>query len=269
MLQRLRNKFHFHAQNLNERGQHLPYGSIWRHGRCWLNLNSGACHRVSWGLEWGFWPRHKWLNIALDLATHDQAFSIAFSPFLFSLHLHLEYWPLHSWLADRIKRSDEKYGNGRTIGISYMDDHLSLKLWSDPMEHRSKDPKWWYRSWFLRDVLFGRPKYDSSVLLTERVVVPMPEGGYPATVTIEKATWARPRWFTKTVIRAEIKPDIPIAFPGKGENSYDCGEDATHSMTCPATTSLDAVMALTKSVMRDRLRYGSGWSYTPEKLAVS
>jgi hypothetical protein len=263
MLQWLRNKFYFHSQNLNERGRHLPDGSMWRHGRSWLHLNPSQSRRIVLGVEWAVWPRHKWLNIGLNLATHDDVFSISFAPWLFSLHLSLEYWPWHSWLSNKIKRRDERYGNGRSIGISYSEDHLSLKLWSDPMEHRSSDPKWWSRGWFMRDVIFGAAKYTTSVLSIERVVVPMPEGGYPASVAIEKCTWERPRWFTRTLIRSEIKPDTPIPFPGKGESEYDCGEDATHSLTCNATTGLDAALALTRSVMKSRIRYGSGWSYKP------
>jgi hypothetical protein len=57
-------------------------------------------------------------------------------------------------------------------------------------------------------------------------------------------------------IRAKITPDTPIPFPGKGENSWDCGEDATHSMTCNATNEQEAVAKLVASVLNDRYRHG-------------
>ena len=70
-------------------------------------------------------------------------------------------------------------------------------------------------------------------------------------------TFGRCWWnLTERVVRAEITPDTPIPHPGKGENSWDCGEDAIHSLTCQASTTHDAVGEIVKAVLRSRYRYG-------------
>ena len=55
---------------------------------------------------------------------------------------------------------------------------------------------------------------------------------------------------------------IPV--PGKGENSWDCGEDATFSLSCPSTTISEAIGEMVKSCMRTRERY-AGLDFKPEK----
>lgn len=244
---------HFHSQNLNEKPGGGTLGSKFWNGRCWLHF--GKDSKYSIGLEWSFLqPR---LSIGLDLATHDHAVSWNFCVGLVNLYWHLDYWPLQRWLSNKIKRPDEKYGSGREIGFSIFDGAIAIDLWNDPMEHRGADPKWWHIYIWPKDIILGPAKYSERILRTSRVEVPMPEATYPATVQIQEATWKRPRWpWPLRRIRAEITPDKPIPFPGKGENSWDCGEDATHSMTCGATNEQGAVSALVKSVLDDRYRHG-------------
>lgn len=55
----------------------------------------------------------------------------------------------------------------------------------------------------------------------------------------------------------------PIPVPGKGENSWDCDDDAIHSSHGPHSTVHQAVAALVASVYRDRTRYGSGPEWQP------
>ena len=243
---------HFHSQNLNERRGGGTPGSKFRHGRCWLHFGERSCL----GMEWGFWrPR---LSVGVGLATHEEALAWHFCIGLVNLYFHLDYWPLHRWLGEKTKRPDQKYGNGREIGFSIFDGAVMIDLWNDPMETRCKeDPKWWHTYIVVKDVFLGRADYSTRILKTSRVEVPMPEANYSATVKIEEATWKRPRWpWPLRHIRAEITPDVPIPSPGKGENSWDCGEDATHSMTCAATNEQEAVAALVKSVLDDRYRHG-------------
>ena len=253
---------HFHSQNLNERrGGGTPGSKFWN-GRCWLHFGKDSRHSL--GFEWGFLRRR--LSIGLDLATHDHALAWNFCIGLVNLYFHLDYWPMHNWLSHKIKRRDQKYGNGREIGVSVFEGSVMIDLWNDPMEHRFKDPKWWHIYLVPKDIILGHAKYSERILRTSRVEVPMPEAVYPATVEMQEATWKRPRWpWPLRVIRAEITPDKPIPLPGKGENSWDCGEDATHSMTCCATNEQEAVAALVKSVLNDRYRHG-GKMWRPEKV---
>ena len=245
-----------HSQNLND----LPgdrHGSILRHGRCWIGP-----FEICWRLfqEPGF-------HIGLGIGEGDDtALSVGVELIVFSLWISWDNFKIHSWLSDKTKREDQKYGNGREIKVYWNELALWWTLWGDPMKSRSKDP-WYVRMhcWDLRDILFGRSKYSSRTIREERVIIPMPEGGYPALVKINDDTWKRPRWpFPRKMIRASVIPDKPIPFPGKGESSWNCGEDAMYSLYGPYDNSLKAAIAATESVMRDRLKYGAGWNYRPE-----
>lgn len=244
-----------HWQNLNEYGKRK--GNPIRHGRAWFG---------PFGIEWTVLkdPRFR---IGIGLAHYETAISFSLALLLFSIHCHYDNFKWQSWLEEKTKREDQTYGNGRVIELYWHEMGLWAHIWSDPMESRSKD-QWWCRTLHLDfvDLIFGQTKYRSKNLEQVRAVVPMPEGGYPATVKINEDTWTRPRWpfaWTRR-IRSEVIPDKPIPFPGKGENSWDCGEDALHSLYGTYDTPLKAVMAASESVMRSRLRYGGGWNYQPE-----
>jgi hypothetical protein len=57
----------------------------------------------------------------------------------------------------------------------------------------------------------------------------------------------------------------PVPFPGKGENSWDCGEDATHGYYGPAASIEDAVGNLVTSTLKRRRKYG-GRDWKPEAV---
>lgn len=257
---------HFHSQNLNEhRG---VTGSIWRNGRCWWHWNnihkSGRSDRTI-GLEWSFWKKR--LSFAIGLADYDHALTANFCIGLFNLYFHYDNWNLYTWLRDRTKRKSQTYGSGRIIGFSWFDGLVHIKVWDDPMESRRDDPWWWHLSFFPKDKLLGKTEYTSTMLRKVRLEIPMPEGVYMATATFNKDSWARKRWWTKTLVRCEVVPDTPIPFPGKGESAWDCGEDAMHSSYFPAVEDHEAVSKVVESVLRSRYRHG-GRNWRPEKVKV-
>ena len=47
----------------------------------------------------------------------------------------------------------------------------------------------------------------------------------------------------------------PIPNPGKGTCSYNCGEDALHSLTCNVNTIEDGIGEVMKSVNKCRMAY--------------
>jgi hypothetical protein len=80
-----------------------------------------------------------------------------------------------------------------------------------------------------RDLLLGKSSYSNEVVETiENVVIPMPEGKYIATMQFEISTWKRPRWKAEQRKYTCVKLDNPPRFPGKGENSWDCGDDGIY-----------------------------------------
>jgi hypothetical protein len=107
----------------------------------------------------------------------------------------------------------------------------------------------------LTDALFGRPKHSLEVLSEQDIT--MPEGKYPAHVKRERRTWKRPRWFTPLVREywdVDVEGGIPV--PGKGENSWDCDDDAIFASSFSVNNAETAYMA-GKCVTMDALRPAS------------
>jgi len=151
------------------------------------------------------------------------------------------------------------YGEDREIDISFSDGTLRWRFWCDPMSWSSTTPKWRDGHINFVDLLLGRSKCDHRTLEARDVMIPMPEGAYPAKAELQEWTWRRPRWFRKTIKRVQINVEKGIPFPGKGENSWDCGDDATYGITTgPCRSIAEGVGVLVGSVLNSRVRYG-GW----------
>jgi hypothetical protein len=233
----------WHFQNLND----LPgdrQGSMLRTGRAWLYLD----HYV-FRVEWHFFH---WTFCKLGVAFGDYEDSITFtcSNPLFSLYLGLE--GVRPGL----------FPEGRECSLAIHDNALWINPWSRSDEWHARDP-WWVRGLTLHldDLLLGTSTHTRRILRTQSILVPMPEGTYPATATLFESTWKRPRWFTERLVRCDITVPGGIPMEGKGENSWDCGEDAVYSLTCPAHTIEEAIGQLVTSVLRSRQRYGGALTH--------
>jgi hypothetical protein len=193
------------------------------------------------------------LGISLTIGRHEDDFTFAVSVPGVGLYLSGEGVFPASW---RRRLPDDPH---RT-GIDWHHGGLWWNVWQNDFESRSTDPKWRRGHFDPMDFLFGRDVYAQRPLKTVPVEVPMPEKAYPATVTLFESTWTRRRWphwpLTRRMVRSEIDVPEGVPHPGKGENSWDCGEDATYSLTCAETTVDGAVAALVRSVLRDRRKYG-------------
>lgn len=219
--------------------------------------------RHTFGFEYS--AGHKgWRPIGFDigLATHDDFLKFSISLFFFSIYLSWDWHKAASWLSNLIKRKDENYGSGRDIGFLLLGDTVTINLWSDPMEHRGNDPKWWHTYINLSDLVFGRAKCTTKELESHNLPIPMPEKAYPAIIKLIEYTWKRPRWpFPKSIKRCEIEIEgnEGVPFEGKGENSYDCGIDATHGMTTGKVRDVqEGVGIFVAHCLRDRIKNG-GW----------
>lgn len=102
-------------------------------------------------------------------------------------------------------------------------------------------------------VLFGYAKYkEFDIEQVERVT--WIDGEHHA-LKIRRFTsvWAWPRWpFKRRLNRADIKPVVPVAIPGKGENGWDCGDDAIHSLTVKCESVDEAIAKFAKNVLDAR-----------------
>lgn len=149
--------------------------------------------------------------------------------------------------------------------------HDGAFWWETPLADPDGGPcdePWYVRGDFhFVDALLG--KTETKTIKTEgptRVEVHMPEGVYTGTCEIERRLIGRPRWFSAPQTIARIGLDAPhgIPFPGKGENSYDCEDDAMYMFSTEARSPADAVGQLVGRVLHLRWsRGGKSWRPSP------
>ncbi len=170
------------------------------------------------------------------------------------------YWAYASlgWRTPWARRGN--YGEGREMSLTFHDRAVWWHVWVNRDCWESSRPKWRDGNFHPVDALFGRENCTRRTIEERNVLVPMPEKAYPAKAQLVEFTWKRPRWpFAKTMLRVNI--DIPGGIPhaGKGENSWDCGDDGTFGLTTGECKSIpEGVGILVGSCLRTRVRYG-GW----------
>lgn len=241
---------YYHSQNLKkeEKGHLVNW-------RCWIGDSDKTQLTFAITIPSRFW------HIDLDLIGYDESLQFSIACPLFAIWIGID----NRWLTQKLqkitKRSDQSYSNGRTLGVRYHDGTFWFSLWEDPMEWRSKDPKWWKFNFNPVNFFFGRQKHSEKILQEGGVKITMPEGVYEATFKRFISTWKRPRYpFAQSLHRISI--DIPVGIPheGKGENSWDCGMDATFGSTFPIEEH-DSIYKIAKEFaikeLVTRQRYGS------------
>lgn len=118
------------------------------------------------------------------------------------------------------------------------------------------------------DLIFGDRKYTEGEGEGVEVEIPMPERAYKWRLVVSVDKWERPRWpWAKRVTRvhADCLPGEQIPIPGKGENAWDCDEDALFGFNATCTGLDDAVAKIMDSATRSRIKYG-GLRWQPEKV---
>ncbi len=176
-------------------------------------------------------------------------------PWLFSLYWHWGH-----------------YHSGKSWERSFAIHHwgLWLRLGGDPDGWTKGQPWWWHMHLDIPDFVLGRYKHTRQVLAEHDACVYLPEGAHPVTVELTLSTWKRPRWpwaVRRRQSRVEVVDPDGIPVPGKGENSWDCGDDAIMSHGSQARTVVEAVSSMAASVLETRNRYGGSDHYPREPVA--
>lgn len=241
----------FHSQNLTD-------GSWPYEGRCWLRSHS----RVLFHFSWNLWTHFCGFGIYTDKEDKGTVFHIAFPPVSFWVTL-----PIHFSTSSKFwERWNERYG-GRAKSTHYEDFHFidvrihDWTLWWSFLKFdwgwSHQMPKWMDGRFHPLDTLFGKTDYIKKELSKHDVVIPMPEGSYPATVEFSERTWKRQRlpWNTHKGVYASIDMKVPIPHEGKGEDSWNCGKDALYGLDRKASTIEQAVAATVETVLKSRRRY--------------
>ena len=201
--------------------------------------------RSSISLEVAYTPM---AQVGLDFG-EDITLSFGFLvQFYISLNVHkINSWLYRHKLQDRALKFDIWFKEGVLI---------SINLFAKTMESKKGDWKWF---WNMSDILKGKARVSKKVIEEKDILVPMPEKSYKAHAILADWTWHYPRWFSLTIRRCEIELEEGIPHAGKGENSYDCGDDATFGVTTGKIKNIAvAVGNLVGSTLDIRVRYG-GW----------
>jgi hypothetical protein len=245
-------EFWFHWQNLNE-DRFGRKKSPLKYGRCWWHFKNNKCI----GLEWNFGKPH--FHIGVDYGGfRDSEITLMFCIPFMNLYLSFEN------IFKRLKKTNYD----RHTGIAVFDWKIWISIGNDETGWEDNRRQWWRHIIISpADLVLGSTKYSKVDLEKVKVDISMVEGSYPAEITLTECTWKRKRSPFKQVIkRAEVEMGKPIPIPGKGENSWDCGEDALYSITLPNKDTIQAAIAGTvESCLRDRFKYG-GYGWKPKEV---
>lgn len=175
--------------------------------------------------------------------------------------------PPFSWKR-RVPWSGKYNEIEREIALSW---HGGILWWSFlcPTMGSSRDR--FHRAFHVSDWLLGRPRYSRQVLedgIPVSITVGQWDGDGPYTGTAQRihSEWQR-RFSTTRRDDFEVSMEPPgLPFPGKGENSWDCGDDGIYGFGGASLES--AIERAVTHVKRDRERYG-GPSWRPtEKVGT-
>ncbi len=214
--------------------------------------------RAELRVEWSLFNRsHSWLGWTYESNCGEKKLHLGFG--FLAVYWSLERWPQYRELQER------------EWSVHYdLPGDASFPRWGalrwrfgcNPMEWSSRTPKW--RDGHLHpyetiaDAVLGKERVETTALSTHDVLVPMPEGTYPAVVTIEQRTCRRARipWPTHVSRSAGITIPGGIPVPGKGENSYDCGDDGIYGTGSSEPSVAAAIASAVRAATEHRLRYG-------------
>lgn len=227
--------------------------------RVWIDVEDGL-HTT---LQYVFPSNVFNLGVHFDDDEDPLSFRLCVPPL--GLYVNFESRALHkigAFVADALPSDMGKSYCDRDFSLRIFDWAVWWNLGVSQMGWSSTRPKWRNGSWHF----FGSHKLQSEKLVYERdVLIPMPERSYRWHAKLYRTTWGfdkLPRLFDRELMRVQLdsRPGEQIPKPGKGENSWDCGEDALFGSTAPACSIEEAVGGVVGSVLRDRKRYGgSEW----------
>lgn len=226
-------------------------------GRFWLRTATNT-----WRMSWNFLSKSCGVSAT---ASHEDGLVLHVALPPVSLWLTVPA-PVAHWLSTSVfmARWNVRYG-GHPGSTRYDDFELfnirvhdyaiwwSLAKFDWGWSH--KMPMWMDGNWHFLDTLLGEQRHSEETIDVRDVVIPMPEGAYPATVKLSVRRWKRSRW-PATVVRRTASIDIPAGVPqaGKGENSWDCDEDALFGLSCEARTLDEAIAKTVGASLRGRTR---------------
>lgn len=176
--------------------------------------------------------------------------------------VHLEHVLPWSWL-ERHKPDGRDDYTTREFGVRLSAERAEWQWWAPANEWSSTAPWWQHPSVAWRTLLLGMNTTTNQVVDGGTCVVPMPERSYPATYEVvrHEHRYLRPLGRLRDAVLGPrvhrtwtVTPGAGIPVPGKGENSWDCGDDQLLSASGGSLD--DAIANLVRSALRYRRTYG-------------
>lgn len=221
--------------------------------RAWWHF--GKDSRSCVGIEFYWWsPR-----FGVSVGTDDDGWNVSLRVPPFALYVSLEglglWQPTKTCVATWDNNRKFTIPDRREFDFYISDWRVQLTPWGRWGEWARRDP-WWIQgvSVDLKDLLLGRRTYAAEELALVPCHVPMPEGNYPAVAKVQRVTRGRTRWFSRTAQEVDLRIPKGIPFAGKGENSWDCGDDGLFGIGGDSID--DAIQRARRSVTESRQRYG-------------
>lgn len=241
--------------------------------RKWFRFGSG---RKSISVEVSGFDSTPMIRFNIDGGERDFTLAIAFG---IAIYLTFSHFLPESWYPTDESKHYGSLPGEREVSLKFHHWALWWCFWKDDSYWSSSDSKLRSGSFNLRDFFIGKHSCKWLELETEMCIASMPEGNYRIEVTKKLRTDSWQRWPSKKSISWEIKAgyydsekkwvSFPVPVEGKGENSWDCDEDATYSMSFPAKygknieTHQQAAMYFEESMKKSRLRRG-GKNWLPK-----
>lgn len=194
-------------------------------GRAWIALIK---KRPSISFEWNLWSSHCLSEVNFDPMDDRVSIGLSIPPVAMWFGVN----GLPAWFFRKLGMGNYE---GREIRFAIHDWRIWISLWGNTHSWHSDDPWWKEIVIDPSKILFGKDTYERENIKVRDVVVPMPEKNYKATATLYRWTKSRTRlpFAVKTGLNVEIDMNEPIPHPGKGTAEYNCGEDASHSLSSP------------------------------------
>lgn len=243
-------------------------GSAFRSGRFFLYGASRPRIRA----HWDFWHNLNWLEAYLRIGGEDPFVSfglilprLAYLSFGFAVPTR---W-LSLWMTeDRVFAL--KFGYVSSIVRAYFAYAQHAEDCGMTDYYRRQEPRrytnlqlWPGWEFVLRFPpvlrwLFGREHREKTIIETKPIVVELDGRRYEGTWSLEHWQTTRDRWPWPYAVwvGSDIRMPHPPQFAGKGENSWDCGDDGIYGMGSRATSPAEAVGEYVKAVLQSRERYG-------------
>lgn len=230
-------------------------------------------------IEWAGFSSHPSIYLRVDGDEQEVTFHIAF---FVGIWISFERFIPKSFYPTYASKTHGRLPEEREISLSFHGGSFWWNFWvSEEWSSWTKNKTWRKGCWHILDRIKGKHKCQRTEVERQQFVLPFLEGNYNVEVikNERKDTWQR--WPMKKSTTWEVKPgyykdglfiEKPIPVDGKGENSWDCDEDATYAISFPGypykkeiKTAYDAALYFWHSMMKDRERYGSA-KWVPKRF---